>query len=208
MATATDEDVRPLVDRNEDGTLPEEALAANQLFTPDQLPDPEVWKSSGLAGNGQVVPEHLVISEEDAASHPLGPEPGHLLRAARARAVEERLGWQRDVSKARQSVAVTKPDETTRTVQGASIAQAKILAGTDPDKAVKETERELAKAAKQVEKSPDGSGASGSSSKTSDDDKPKSGDNKATWLTYARTKGYSGQDDEISLEELKEKYGK
>lgn len=71
------------------GTLPKEALEANQKFTPEQLPDPNVARAAGI--QPQQIPQHLVLDGDDAYDHPLGPEPGERERLEHREAIKQRL---------------------------------------------------------------------------------------------------------------------
>lgn len=70
-------------------TLPDEALEANQKFTPEQLPDPNIARAAGIAP--QQIPTRLVLDGEDAYDHPLGPEPGERERLEHREAIKQRL---------------------------------------------------------------------------------------------------------------------
>ena len=70
-------------------TLPDVALEANQKFTPEQLPDPNVARAAGIAP--QQIPAHLVLDGDEAYSHPLGPEPGERERLEQREAIKQTL---------------------------------------------------------------------------------------------------------------------
>lgn len=71
------------------GGLPEVALEANQKFTPEQLPDPEIARAAGFTP--QQIPASLVLDGDEAYSHPLGPEPGERTRLAQREAIKVTL---------------------------------------------------------------------------------------------------------------------
>lgn len=67
-----------------------------QMFTKEQLPDPAVAIAAGLAP--QAIPAGQIIeSNDDAFSHPRGPEPGEQVRAEQRRAVVDRVVQNDDV---------------------------------------------------------------------------------------------------------------
>jgi hypothetical protein len=69
--------------------LPDEALSANQMFTPEQLPDPMIAFAAGIAP--QQIPARLVLDGDEAYSHPLGPEPGERERLEHREAIKQKL---------------------------------------------------------------------------------------------------------------------
>ena len=70
-------------------SLPEEALTANQMFTPEQLPDPDIARAAGIAP--QQIPTRLVLDGDEAYAHPLGPEPGERERLEHREAIKQTL---------------------------------------------------------------------------------------------------------------------
>lgn len=66
------------------GGLPPETETGsrvNQVFVPEQLPNPEVAKAAGITP--QNIPSNVIVSTEDGTTDPLGPEPGEIERAVR-----------------------------------------------------------------------------------------------------------------------------
>lgn len=98
--------------------LPDEARTANQKFVESQLPDPDVARAAGI--HPQNIPEHLVLSDDEAFSHPLGPEPGE----------RERLE-QRDAIKATLEQAGAGPQPRGRTNPGPE--RRPVQVGGDPN---------------------------------------------------------------------------
>lgn len=60
-----------------------------QVFTVDQLPDPEVARAAGLPPQ-RISPE-FVVSAEEAYTHPSGPNVGEIERAAQRQAISDKL---------------------------------------------------------------------------------------------------------------------
>lgn len=65
-------------------------LNGPQKYTPEQLPDPSVAQAAAM--QPQAIPESLILrDDDDAFSHPRGPEPGEAERAKKRAAVAERI---------------------------------------------------------------------------------------------------------------------
>jgi hypothetical protein len=60
-----------------------------QVFTADQLPDPEVARAAGVPA--QKISPQYVVSAEEAYSHPSGPNVGEIERAAQRQAISDKL---------------------------------------------------------------------------------------------------------------------
>jgi hypothetical protein len=96
---AKNDDDKPVVDdsnvsRNLVDT-PDSESQGPQMFTPEQLPDPNVARAAGLTP--QAIPATQIIDGEDAYSHPRGPEPGEQVRAEQRAAIVERVVENNDV---------------------------------------------------------------------------------------------------------------